>query len=292
MYKPEGIISSMVTPFDEEGKVSENMLRKLITRQIKAGSKGIGITANTGEFINLTFEDIKEIIDITIDEVKGRTGVIVGALSPSMRFNIKIANYAKYAKANAILITTPYYLSPSKEGLFEYFREVGEVGIPMVVYNHPYKTPYDLNEDMIDRLLEIKTFVAIKDVDSSIESIVKKIRLIDNRISYLEGRDELAFYSFLMGGHGGFLSLSNLIPGMLIKMYNYSKSGDITKAKEIHLKVSELCKSIYVDDYPVALKEGLEMLGYNAGKVRAPLQGLKGSSRENLKNSLKKLGLL
>lgn len=292
MYKPEGIISSMVTPFDDEENIIEESFRELISRQIDAGVHGIGVAPNTGEFINLTFNDLKKIIDISVDEVKGRVGVIVGALSPSMRFNIEIAKYAKAAKADAILLTPPYYIHPSDEGLFEYFRRIGKIGIPMVIFNHPGRTPYNLMPDIIERLLTIDTFVGIKDVDPSMANIVKKLTSIDNRISYLVGKDDIAFYHFLMGGHGGFLALANLMPKMLVQLYDCTKAGNIEMAKDIHLKVLDLCEAVYVEDYPSSLKEGLKMLGYNGGRTRTPLHVLKESSRERLRQSMKNAGLL
>jgi len=293
MYKPEGIISSMVTPFDDEENIIEESFRELISRQIDEGVHGIGVAPNTGEFINLTFNDLKKIVDISVDEVKGRVGVIVGALSPTMQFNIEIAKYAKAAGADAILLTTPYYIHPSDEGLFEYFRRIGKVGIPMVIFNHPGRTPYNLMSDMIERLLTIDTFVGIKDVDPSIANTVKKLTFIDNRISYLVGEDHMAFYHFLMGGPGAWLALANLIPEMLVQLYNYTKAGNIEIAKDIHLKVLDLCEAVYdTEDYPSSLKEGLKMLGYNAGRTRAPLHVIKKSSQERLRQSLKNAGVL
>jgi len=292
MYKPKGIISSMITPFDDDENIIEESFRELISRQIDAGVHGIGVAPNTGEFINLTFNELKKIIDISVDEVKGRVGIIVGALSPTIQFNIEIAKYAKDAGADAILLTPPYYIHPSEEGLFEYFRRIGNVGIPMVIFNHPFRTPYNLMPDMIERLFTIDTFVGMKDVDPLIPNVNKKFTICDNRISYLVGEDYMAFYYFLMGGHGGFFALANLIPKMLVQLYDYAKVGNIEKAKDIHLKVLDLCEAVYVEDYPSSLKEGLKMLGYNGGRTRAPLHVLKESSREKLRQSMKNAGIL
>ncbi len=292
MYKPEGMISSLVTPFDKDENIIEDGFRELISYQIEQGSHGIGVAANTGEFINLTFDDLKKLIDISVDEGKGRSRIIVGALSPTMQFNIEIAKYAKESGSDAILITPPYYISPSDDGLFEYFREIGKVGIPMIIFNHPLRTPFNIMPEMIERLLQIDTFVGIKEVDPSMSRNVKKLSIINNRISYLMGIEELAFYHFLMGGHGGFLALSNIAPRMLLQLYEQTKSGNIKVAKNIHLKVLELSEVVYVEDYPSALKEGLNMLGFKGGRTRTPLHGLKESSREKLRQVMKNVGLL
>jgi len=292
MYKPEGIICSLVTPFDKEENIIEDGFRQLISHQIEQGIHGIGVAPNTGEFINLTFDDLKKLINISVDEVKGRTSIVVGALSPTMQFNIEIAKYAKNAGADAILITPPYYISPSDSGLFEYFRRIGKVGIPMIIFNHPFRTPFNLMPDMIERLLKIKNFVGIKEVDPSMSRNVMRLSMINNRVSYLMGEETLAFYHFLMGGHGGFFALSNIAPKMMLQLYEETKAGNIEVAKDIHLKIIELSEAIYVEDYPAALKEGLNILGFKGGQTRTPLHSLKESSREKLLQVMKNIGLL
>lgn len=292
MYKPEGVVGSLVTPFDKEGNILEAAFRELISYQIDAGVHGIGIVPNTGEFINLTLDDIKRLVDVCVDEVKDRVPITVGALSPSMRFNIEIAEYSKQAGADAILVGPPYYLAPSGDGLVNYFRRVGEVGIPMVIFNHPYKTPFNIMPDMLEKLFSIPTFVGIKEVDASMARNARRLAFIDGRISYLMGEEDLAFYHFLLGGHGGFFALSNIAPKMLVSLWDKTRAGNIAEAKKIHMDLLTLSEAVYVENYPAAIKEALNMLGLNGGYTREPIGGLSDKSRENLSRVLTKLNIL
>jgi 4-hydroxy-tetrahydrodipicolinate synthase len=292
MYKPEGVVGSLVTPFDKNGNIMEEGFRELISYQMNAGVHGIGIVPNTGEFINLTMDDIKRLVDITVDEVKGRLPITVGALSPSMRFNIEIAEYSKKVGADAILVGPPYYLAPAGDGLVDYFRQIGAVGIPMVIFNHPYKTPFNIMPDMLEKLFEIPTFVGIKEVDASMTRNVRRLAFIDNRISYLMGEEDLAFYHFILGGHGGFFALSNIVPGMLVSLYEESKAGNLAKARKLHMDLSTLSEVVYVENYPAAIKEALNMMGLKGGYTRAPIGGLTEASKENLARVLTKLNLI
>ncbi len=292
MYKPEGVIGSLVTPFDREGNILEAGFRELISYQIEAGVHGIGIVPNTGEFINLTLDDIKRLVNVCVDEVRGRVPITVGALSPSMRFNIEIAEYSKQAGADAILVGPPYYLAPAGDGLVDYFRRVGEVGIPMVIFNHPYKTPFNIMPDMLEKLFTIPTFVGIKEVDASMARNARRLAFIGDRISYLMGEEDLAFYHFLLGGHGGFFALANIAPRMLVKLYDESKAGNIAEARKLHMDLLTLGEAVYVENYPAAIKEALNMLGLQGGHTRAPIGGLTEASKENLSRVLMKLNLL
>jgi 4-hydroxy-tetrahydrodipicolinate synthase len=292
MLKLRGIISSLVTPFDEKENINENEFRKLISMQISQGAHGIGVAPNTGEFINLTFADIQKLIEISVDEVRKRVPLVIGALSPAMRCNMEIASYAKQKGADAILLTPPYYISPSEEGLFEYFKYIGKVGIPFLIFNHPLRTPYNIQSAMIERLLRIDTFVGIKDADPSFTNITKKINFCGDRLSYLIAKDDYAFHHFLMNGHGGFLALANIALKLLLDIYNNIRNNKIEKAKEIQLKVIELCDAVYVENYPSALKEGLKLLGCNPGNPRTPIHVISGAKKEALYVAMKNAKIL
>ena len=118
MYKPEGIISSVVTPFKKDGAIDEEALRGLLRFQVSKKIDGLSVTGNTGEFTDLTIPEIKRICDIALEEAGGKTKVVVGALSPSMRDNLEIVKHAKAAGSDPVKVSPPYYLAPPADGLF------------------------------------------------------------------------------------------------------------------------------------------------------------------------------
>lgn len=294
MYKPHGIISSLVTPFDADGRIDETAFRQLIDFQLRAGVDGIALAPNTGEFINLTPDEIRRLTEIAVDQCDGRAPITVGALAPGLWLNVEIARLAKEAGADAVLVGPPYYLGPSKDGLVDYFRALGDVGIPMIIYNHPMKTPYNIMEDTLERLLTIETFVAIKEVDPSMVNNAKRLAMLqDTGVSYLMGEENLAFYHFVLGGHGGFFALANLVPDMLVELWRLTRAHRMDEAIRIHMNLIRLADVVYVENYPAALKEGMALMGLevNGGYTRSPLGGLSEKSRAALKRVLDELQL-
>lgn len=293
MNKPIGVQSSLITPFDVSGAIKEEAFRKHISWQIESGVHGIGVCPNTGEFVNLEFSDIKKIVDIAVSEAAGRVPVTVGALSPSMRYNLAIIEYAKKAGASFVLVQAPYYLPPSKDMLFSYFKELGSVGIPMIIFNHPYKTPYNLTVDVLENLCKIETFVSVKEVDMNMGNNVTRLEFLHscNR-TYLQGEEYMALYHYIHGGDGAFPALGNIEPKLCVDLYNACKSGDLSLALKLHMDMLKLGQVVYVENYPAGIKEAMNLLGRDGGVTRKPLGTITHEHMEQLKAVLKEINLM
>ncbi|MDL2264267.1 dihydrodipicolinate synthase family protein [Synergistaceae bacterium OttesenSCG-928-I11] len=293
MYKPYGVLASLVTPFDKDGGIKEKALREHIAWVADAGVHGIGVGPNTGEFVNLTFDDIKKLTDIAVDAAKGRVPVTIGALSASLRANIEILKYAKEAGADSVLVQAPYYLPISMDKLVDYFKALGNVGIPMIIFNHPYKTPYNLQPSFYEKLLDIKTFVGVKEVDMNMGNNARRTAFFkEAKISYLMGEEYMTFYHYLHGGDGCYPALVNIVPDLCVGLYDACKKGDVTTAEKIHMDMLSLGEAVYVENYPSGLKEAMEMIGRDGGVTREPVGRLTKESREKVRLVLQKLGRL
>lgn len=292
MYKPEGIISSVVTPFKKDGAIDEEALRGLLRFQVSKKIDGLSVTGNTGEFTDLTIPEIKRICDIALEEAGGKTKVVVGALSPSMRDNLEIVKHAKAAGADAVMVSPPYYIAPPADGLFRYFAAIGEVGIPMIIFNHPGRTPYNLMPDMLERLIQIDTFVGMKECDTEMVRVHKKIQALGGRISYLMGHMTLAFYTFLLGGQGGFFSAGNYAPDLVKDLYKECKAGNLEKALELHKKACKLNDVMATANYPAGPKYACTLLGLTGGYCRAPIGELTEKEKAAIKEAMIEAGIL
>ena len=139
-----GAFVAIVTPFTEEG-IDEQGLRDLIEFQIEAGTHGIVPCGTTGESATMSHEEHHRVVEITIDQVKGRVPVLAGTGSNSTAEAIDLTRHAKEAGADGVLMVTPYYNKPSQEGLYQHYKSVAEaVDIPIVLYNVPGRTSCNL----------------------------------------------------------------------------------------------------------------------------------------------------
>ena len=291
MYRPKGILSSVVTPFTKDGEIDEPALRALLQHQITKVD-ALSVTGNTGEITDLTIDEVKRICDIAMEEASGKVKVIVGALYPSMRDNLEIAKYAKAAGADAVMVSPPYYISPPADGLYEYFETIGKVGIPMIIFNHPGRTPYNLMPDMLERLMQIETFVGIKECDTDMVRVNKKIQAIKGRVSFLMGHMTLALYTWILGGDGGFFSAGNYAADLVTDLYKACKDGNMEKALELHQKVCKLNDAMSTPNFPAGPKYACDLIGLKGGYCRSPIGGLNDKEKENIKRVLVEIGVL
>ncbi|RLI27551.1 4-hydroxy-tetrahydrodipicolinate synthase, partial [Candidatus Bathyarchaeota archaeon] len=165
MFEPKGIFPALVTPFTKDGKkVNEEQLRALVNRCIELGVSGVVPCGTTGEFVNMTVEERKRVIDIVVDEVNGRVAVIAGTGASSTQQALEMTRYAKDAGADAALVVTPYYLKPTNRGVYQHFHTIAsEVDFPIILYNIPQCTGVWLTWQMVEDLAQIPNIVGLKD---------------------------------------------------------------------------------------------------------------------------------
>jgi len=138
MFKPKGIIPALVTPFTKDGKeINEEQLRSLVNYCIKLGVSGVFPCGSTGEFVNLTVDEKKRVIDVVLDEANGRVPVVAGTGASGTDHALEMTRYAKNAGADAALIVTPFYLKPTDRGVYEHFYKIATaVDIPIIPLQH------------------------------------------------------------------------------------------------------------------------------------------------------------
>src|ERR1700752_4217784 len=135
MARFQGSITALITPF-KDGAVDEQGFQRFVEWQIDEGIDGVVPVGTTGESPTLSHDEHKRVVELCIDEAKGRVPVIAGAGSNSTREAIELAQHAEQAGANAVLVVTPYYNKPTQEGLFRHFKAINDaMGIPIIIYN-------------------------------------------------------------------------------------------------------------------------------------------------------------
>jgi len=294
LFRPSGVIPALVTPFTDDGKhVDEARLRALLRFVLERGVTGVVPGGTTGEFQNLTIEERKLVSKIVIDEVKGRVPVIVGTGCSSTDLTVEMTRFARDAGADAALIVTPYYHKPANRGIYEHFRLVAEaVDLPLILYNIPQVTGVQLPWQMVEDLSEIPNIVGVKDSSGELGYILALIEKTSPRLAIMCGHDEVVLPALAAGCSGMILASANVIPDVWRELYEAFQRGDLSKARDIQLKVQKFTR-VMVKSGSVGPKAALDMLGVNVGPVRLPLsQGgeLTYEDREELRIDLEKLG--
>jgi len=294
MFKPEGILPALVTPFTDDGKtVDEEKLKALINHCIALGVSGVVPCGTTGEFINLTEEEKKQVIKITVDEVNGRVPVVAGTGASGTDQALEMTKYAKDVGADAALIVTPFYLKPADRGIYEHYSTIaGAVDLPIILYNIPQCTGAPLPWQMVEDLAQIPNIVAVKDSSGQLAFILAVLEKVRDKINVLCGHDEVVVAALAAGCSGAILASANIIPDIWVKIYNHVKKGELEPARELQYKVQKIAR-IIAGSGAVGTKEALNMMKVKVGPVRKPLSvggELTYESKEELRLDLEKIG--
>ncbi|MGA2768004.1 MAG: 4-hydroxy-tetrahydrodipicolinate synthase [Candidatus Bathyarchaeia archaeon] len=294
MYKPEGIMPALVTPFTDDGKtIDEERLRSLVNHCIELGVHGVVPCGTTGEFVNLTNEEKKGVIKIVVDEVNGRVPVIAGTGASGTDQAVEMTKYAKDVGATAALIVTPFYLKPADRGIYEhYYTIANEVDLPIILYNIPQCTGLPLPWQMVEDLAQIPNIVALKDSSGQLSFILAVLEKVRDKINVLCGHDEVVVAGLSAGCSGAILASANVIPDIWIQIYNHVKKGELQQARELQYKVQKIAR-IIAGSGAVGTKEALKMMKIKVGPVRKPLSvggELTYESKEELRLDLEKIG--
>ncbi|HYB68582.1 MAG TPA: 4-hydroxy-tetrahydrodipicolinate synthase [Candidatus Acidoferrales bacterium] len=294
MFKPEGILPALVTPFTDDGKaIDEERLRTLVSHCLELGVHGVVPCGTTGEFVNMTTEEKRRVIKIVIDEVNGRVPVIAGTGASGTDQTVEMTRYAKDAGATAALIVTPFYLKPADRGIYEhYYTIANEVDIPIILYNIPQCTGLDLPWQMVEDLAQIPNIVGVKDSSGQLKFILAVLEKVRDKINVLCGHDEVVVAGLAAGCSGAILASANVIPDVWIQIYNHVKKGELQQARELQCKVQKIAR-IIASSGAVGTKEALNMMKIEVGPVRKPLSvggELTYEAREEMRLDLEKIG--
>ena len=293
MFVARGIIPAMVTPFDDNDRVNEKVLRRLVRYLIEGGVHGIFAIGSQGEFYALDKEEKKKIIETVVDEVNGKVPVYAGTGAITTKEAITLTQIAEKAGADAVSVITPFFISPSQEELYEYYLSIAKsTNLPVLLYNDPGRTGVNLSAELVERLSKIDNIVGIKDSSGNLTLTTEYIRTTPDNFSVLCGRDTLIFATLLSGGKGSIAATANVVPKLVVEIYEAFVNGDIEKARKAQFKLAPLRLAFNLGSFPIVVKEALNLIGINVGSARAPIKSLSEDKKETLKSVLKELGLL
>ncbi len=290
--KFSGSIPALVTPF-KDGKFDEPAFRVLVDWQIASGSTGLVPVGTTGESPTLSHEEHRRVVDVCIDEARGRVPVIAGAGSNNTSEAIDLARHAEKAGADAVLVVTPYYNKPTQEGLYHHFRAVNDaIGIPIIIYNIPPRSVVDMSVDTMKRLYELKNIVGVKDATGDVGRISKQRMAMGPDFIQLSGEDMTALACVAAGGHGCISVTANVAPALCAELMEDALKGDFAHALKLQDRVAPLHAAIFVEPGVAGAKYALNLIGRAQNEVRLPLLPISANTEGIIRRAMVHAGLL
>jgi 4-hydroxy-tetrahydrodipicolinate synthase len=294
-FRLTGVSVAMVTPFNKDESINEKQLRNLVNFLIDKGVNGLVPVGTTGEFVNMTFDERAKVIEIVVDEVRGRVPVIAGTGESGTKMVIDATNKATDLGADAVLIVTPYYLKPKAKGLYDHYQQICEnTDIPIIMYNIPACTGIELPWTVVEDLVDIENIVGIKDSSGDYKYFSALLEKVSDKISVLIGWDENVLGALAGGAAGCILGSANVIPQFWLEIYDHVKNNRLKEAQEIQKKVQKLARML-INSGALGAKECLNMMGIPVGITRRPIilgDSLSYELRDEFRVELEKLGLI
>ncbi len=287
-----GCGTALVTPFTPAGALDEAALRRLVRRQIDGGIHFLVPCGTTGENPTLSAAERRRVVDVVIDESRGRVPVVAGAGGYCTEEVAALAAQMAQAGASAVLSVTPYYNRPTPEGLYRHFATIAErAGVPVVLYNVPSRTGCHIDLPTLARLQTIPGVAGIKEASGNISHIANVIAQAPPHFVVLSGDDALTLPVMAVGGHGVISVASNLTPRQMVELVEAAECGDLALARDRHRALLALMQVNFVESNPIPVKAALAAMGLIEEVYRLPLVPPGEASRRRILEVLDSMGL-
>ena len=285
---------AIITPFNEDGSINFEEFGKIIEDQIAGHTDAIIVCGTTGEASTMDDDEHLATIKYCVEKVAGRIPVIAGTGSNCTRESINLSKKAEEIGVDGLLCVTPYYNKATQAGLYEYYKAISDaVNIPIIMYNVPSRTGTNiLPETAVKIAKEVKNVVAIKEASGNISAVAKLASLANGCIDIYSGNDDQVLPILSLGGKGVISVWSHVAPKKVHDMVYAFLDGDIETAQKLQLEAIDVIGALFCEVNPIPVKAAMNMLGYKAGTVRAPLTELTDAHKEVLKKALKDYGVL
>ncbi len=272
-YDAGEVITAMVTPFNEKREVNYEKVEELASYLADNSSDAILVTGTTGESPTLTFDEEIEILSSAKRGVSNRAKVIMGTGSNCTQTAVATAKRAQKEGADAILSVVPYYNKPSQSGLIEHFSAIAEsVDLPVILYNIPSRTGVNMLPETVKTLAKkYQNIVALKQSCSDMDTLTELRTICPSDFAIYSGDDSLTLPMLSLGANGVISVASHLFGNEIKSMIRNFKTGDITTAKNMHIKLFPIFKKLFMVSNPVPIKAALANKGLIEEYVRRPL---------------------
>ncbi|MBT3954224.1 MAG: 4-hydroxy-tetrahydrodipicolinate synthase [Rhodobacterales bacterium] len=289
MFK--GSMPALITPF-KNGKVDVDALKHLVDWHVAEGSHGLVPVGTTGESPTLSHSEHEEVIRVVVEHNAKRLPVIAGAGSNNTIEALRLMQFAKDVGADAALVVTPYYNKPTQRGLYEHFKALNDICLPIFVYNIPGRSVVDMSPKTMGELAKLEFIVGVKDATASMERVTQQRLECGEDFIQMSAEDASALGFFAHGGVGAISVTANVAPRLCASFQNSLANGDFKTALSLQDKLMPLHEAIFTEPGLVGAKYAASLLGKCNEEVRLPLSALLNETKEKIQKAMRHAGIL
>lgn len=285
--KFKGIMPALITPFDEEGKLLEASVGRLMDWEMERGAKGFYINGATGEGPLLCEETRMRMAEAAVEFIRGRGCIINHVGSINIQESLRLARHAEQCGCDAISSLPPAYFNQYSEAeLMDYYRRLSEASnLPLLVYANQMFGQREITE-FITKVMELPHVIGVKFTRQNYYEMHCLAEVNDGDINIINGPDETLICGLMMGADGGIGSTYNLMTSWFVELYDRFQSGDVDGARAIQYRINRVIRVLLRHGVIGSIKEIFRMMGIEAGSVAFPGKRFSRDEAEELKREI------
>lgn len=281
--KVNGVWIPIITPFIND-RIDYASYKNLVEHYVQQGVSGIIAGATTGESPVLTERESEELANKTLEYVNGRVPVYYGIGGNCTKEMVERIRTFENLYIQGVLSVSPYYNRPDQRGIYEHFKKISEsTTLPIVLYNIPYRTGRNMENDTILKLAELQNIVGIKDSCGNVSQTIELLSNKPDNFSVLTGDDLMYFTLLAHGGDGGILASAHINTSKYINIYNLMQANNYQDALKVWKQLTGIIPLLFTEPNPAPLKYILQQQSLiTSAELRLPLVEI----TDNLKRQL------
>ena len=271
-----GSYTVAVTPFtDDRSAVDVAALKDFLDWQLDVGVPGIIPLGTTGEFLAVSDEERRLIVQSYVDHINGKIPVVVGTMNAHTPNAVRYSREAEELGADGLMIVPPYYHTPTEDEIFRYYGAIdAAVSIPIMLYNNPVTSNVDMSAELVARLgNSFENVQYIKESSQELGRVRDVLEASDGRMKVFAG--ERVVDSYLLGAIGYVNPYGSYIPVPSYRIFELVDQGRLDEALSVQRLIDRI-DHIIAEGHPTYghqcySKALAAMVGHPVGDVREPL---------------------
>jgi len=267
-----GIFPAIPTPVNADDTIHTAAAQTLIAYLLKQGIDGIVPLGGTGEYGSLARTERIRMCQLAVDAVAGQVPVIPGVLDPGFHDALQVGRAFAEAGADALMVLTPYYTTPTQTGIRDYFLRYADAApLPVMIYEIPYRTRIAIAPEILHELSRHENIIGMKACNTDLYHFLRVVAGVDESFAVLSGEDTLLPLHLAGGARGGIVVTASLLPTAWRQLYDLAREGRTQAAMALHRRLIPLMNLIFAETNPGPMKAVMDLIGIDAPRALAPL---------------------
>lgn len=285
----QGVYTALITPF-KYGAVDYQAFKNIVQWQIESGVDGVVVGGSTGEGQSLTKDELLQLINIALEQAKGKIKVVANSGLNCTENSIELTKAVEELGVDGAMLVAPYYIKPTQEGLYQHFKAIHDLtNLPLMLYNNPGRTIADISNETVARLARLPRIMALKEGSRDPSRCLRLRAMVDSKFNIVSGDDDLTLSLYLQGAVGTVAVVSNIVPSLVVKLHNLWNQGNIKDVMELQEILFPFLEALFCQTNPIGVKYAASQFELCLPDVRLPLVELSETDKRLLRDALQVL---